>query len=42
MTDPLVVSIVAVTIWLFGVIVGIWIADAICAAFDVFFDLFRR
>ena len=42
MTDPLVVSIVAAIIWLFGLICGIWLADYICSAFEVFFDLFRR
>ena len=42
MTDPLIVSLVAVTIWLFGVIVGIWIADSVLAAFETFFDVFRR
>ena len=42
MTDPLAVSIVVAAIWLFGVAVGIWLSDSICAAFEVFFDLFRR
>ena len=41
MIDIVPLAAIALGLWLIGVICGVWLADAIAAAFDVVVDLFK-